>query len=35
MHDTNWNCLSIKELEEFLGKELTDEKVLPLTTLQL
>lgn len=26
MHDTNWNCLSIKELEEFLGKELTDGK---------
>lgn len=26
MYNTNWDCLSIKELEEFLGKELTDGK---------
>lgn len=26
MYNTNWDCLSIKELEEFLGKELADGK---------
>lgn len=26
MYDSNWDCLSIKELENFLGKELTDGK---------
>lgn len=26
MYDSNWDCLSIKELEKFLGKELADGK---------